>query len=181
MTTHVLEATSHVDPVLQIMDRADGIGHGSLGMLAGRQRGLDGCLQIAHIVHGVEDAEDIHAVDRRALDERLDQVVRIVPVAKQVLPAQQHLLLRVGHGGLDQAQPLPGILPEIADAGIEGRTAPALHRPIADLIQLGCDREHVLETQSGREQRLVGVAQDDISDREWVGWLHAGLDSRRLG
>jgi hypothetical protein len=47
---------------------------------------------------------------------------------------------------------------------------------IADLVQLGRDGEHVLDAQAGREQRLVGVAQDDIGDRKSVGWLHAGLD-----
>ncbi len=81
------------------MHGTDGVGDGALGVLAHRQGGLDGGFQVAHVVHGIEDAEHVHAVGGGPLDEFLHHIVRVVPVTEQVLAAQQHLLGRVGHGG----------------------------------------------------------------------------------
>jgi hypothetical protein len=51
------------------------------------------------------------AVERRALDELVHHVVRIVAVAEQVLAAQQHLLRRVGHGRLSSRMRSQGSSP----------------------------------------------------------------------
>ena len=129
--------------------------------------GLDrthGGFQVAQVVERIEDAEDIDTVVRRPGDETLDDVIGVMPIPQQVLPAQQHLQRRVGHRLLEGAQALPGIFLEKAHAGIEGRTAPYLERVIADRIQLGTGRQHVLGAQTRGDQGLVAVAQHDIGD-----------------
>jgi hypothetical protein len=91
-----------VDPVVDVVHRADGVGHGPLRVrIDGLQRGAHRLLEVAQVVHRIEDAEHPDAVERRALDELVHHVIRIVAVAEQVLAAQQHLLRRVGHGPLE--------------------------------------------------------------------------------
>jgi hypothetical protein len=67
---------------------------------------------------------------------------------------------------LSSAQALPGVFAQIANAGIEGGAAPGLQRPIADLIELVGDGQHVVDAHARREQRLMSVAQDDVGDTE---------------
>ncbi|WP_425537119.1 hypothetical protein, partial [Klebsiella pneumoniae] len=47
---------------------------------------------------------------------------------------------------------------------VKGGAAPALQRAVADVVQLSGNRQHIVETQTGGEQGLVGVAQDDIGN-----------------
>ncbi|MDF2490680.1 MAG: hypothetical protein K0S77_3302, partial [Pseudomonas sp.] len=150
------------DEGLDGVHRAGGIGDGALGMLAGRLHCLDRHAQVTHVVHRVEDAEDVDAVDRGLGHERLDHVVAVVPVAEQVLPAQEHLQTGVGQGGAQLAQALPRVFLEEAYASVEGRAAPDFQRPIADLVELFADRQHVLGAHARGEQGLVGIAQDGI-------------------
>ncbi|EHC70798.1 hypothetical protein LTSEJOH_0135, partial [Salmonella enterica subsp. enterica serovar Johannesburg str. S5-703] len=65
---------------------------------------LQGGFHIARVVHGVEDAEDVHTVFHRALDEAFHHVIGVVAVAEQVLAAQQHLQRGFGHGFFELAQ-----------------------------------------------------------------------------
>ena len=137
-------------------------------MFTDLQGGRDRGLEIPQVVHRIENPEHIHTVVRRAFDEALDDIVPVVAVAKDVLCAKQHLHRRIGHGLLQGPQTFPGILAEETDAGIESRAPPGLQRPESDLIQLFCDRQHVVETQPCREQGLMCVAQDDIGDGEFI-------------
>ena len=73
------------------VDRADRVADRALGVAAGLLHGLDRGLEVPQVVEGVEDAEDVHAVLDGELAELLDDVVRVVAVADDVLPAQQHL------------------------------------------------------------------------------------------
>ena len=168
MAAHVLQPLGHVQPVVQVVDRTDGVGHGALGVPVDLQGRLDRGLQVAQVVHGIEDAEDVDAVLRRPLDKPADHVIGIVPVAEDVLAAKEHLLRGVGHGRLQGSQALPGVLTEVADAGVESCAAPGLERPVADLVELLGDRQHVVQAHAGREQGLMGVAQDDLGNREFV-------------
>ena len=73
--------------------------------------GFDGQLQVGQPVEGVEDAEQVDAGLGRFLDERLDDVVRIVGVADGVVGPQQHLEQDIGnafaHAGPAAARDLP--------------------------------------------------------------------------
>ena len=142
--------------------RAGGVGDGALGMLASGFDGLDGHAQVTHVVHGVKDAEHVDTVNRRLGHERLDHVVAVMAIAQQVLTAQQHLQAGVGQGGTQLAQTLPRIFLEEAHAGVKGGAAPDFQRPVADLVELVADRQHVFSAHAGGQQRLVGVTQDGV-------------------
>ena len=62
-------------------------------------------------------------------------------VAQYVLPTEKHLELRLGHDFLDRPQPLPGVLLDVPDAGIEGGAAPHLHGIEAALVEQLAERE----------------------------------------
>ena len=85
---------------------------------------LIGDFHVAGVVHRVEDPEDVHAVLRGQLDELLDHVVGVVPVAYQVLAPEEHLDGRLLRRALDLPQPFPRVLVQIADASVEGGPAP---------------------------------------------------------
>ena len=126
----------------------------------------DGPIEIADIVQRIEDAEDVDAVGRRPFDEFLQHIIGIVPIADQVLAAQQHLQPGVGHGGPQGPQPFPGIFFEEAQTGVEGGAAPDFQRPIADGVELLRDRQHVLGAHARRQQRLMAVSKGDIRDQQ---------------
>ena len=116
------------------MDGREGVADGALGLGAGLQALVHGGADVAQVVEGVENADDVHAVLHRGPDEAAHRVVGVVMVAQQVLAAQEHLELGVLQMGLDGAQALPGVLPQVPQAGIKRSAAPALHRMVACLV-----------------------------------------------
>ena len=70
------------------MDRRRRVADRPLGVSAVLLHALDRLLEIARIIERVKDAEDVHAVLARERGEALDDVVRIVLVAEDVLPAE---------------------------------------------------------------------------------------------
>ena len=160
---HLLQRLGILAEILVVMHRAEGVADAALHMglfLDGR---LDGSLQVAGVVQGVEDAQDVDAVLDGKLHELLHHVVMVVLVAQQVLAAQEHLQLGVGHVLADVAQALPGILAQVAQAGVEGGTAPALHGVVAGLIHFGQDGFIIGVGQAGGHQGLVGITQNGFS------------------
>ena len=79
--------------------------------------------QIPHVVEGVEDPEDVDTGLGRVPHERTHDLVAVVAVAHEILSPQQHLERRAPAVMLDRAQPLPRVLVEKAQAGVE-RGAP---------------------------------------------------------
>ena len=164
---HGLELLTHLDIFLDRVDRALRVGdaagrNGVLGgiFLGGFQRGGD----VAEVVQCVKDTQDVDAVLDGQLDKLFNDIVMIMLVAEQVLAAQQHLQLGVGHGLADIAQSLPRILAQIAQAGIERRAAPAFHGVIAGLVHFGQDLGKIGIRKTGRHQRLVGITKDSFSN-----------------
>ena len=121
-------------------------------MLALIQHRLERTLEVARVIHRVEDTEDIDTAGRGTLDEGIHHVIGVMTIAEQVLGAQQHLLLSLGHRFLQGTNARPGVFAQVADAGVEGRAAPALQRPEADVVQLGGDRQHVIEAHARGQQ-----------------------------
>ncbi|SLY46856.1 Uncharacterised protein [Klebsiella quasivariicola] len=146
------------------MDRAGGVGERALGMGAVAADRLQGGFHIARVVHGIEDTEDVHAVFDGAFDKALHHIVGVVAVAEQVLAAEQHLQRGLRHRLFQLAQADPRVLAEKADAGVKGGAAPALQRAVANVVERSGNGQHIVETQAGGEQGLVGVAQDDIGN-----------------
>ena len=176
---HLLQLLAHlhilgdgVHGALGVGDAAGG--HGALvGVLLG---GLQGGLDVAEVVEGVEDADHIDAVLDGQLHEFLHHVVVVVLIAQQVLAPEQHLQPGVGHVLADVAQPLPGVLPQVAQAGVEGGAAPALHRVVPGLVHGGQDVGVVGVGQTGGHQGLVGVAQHSLCDLDL--FLQIGCTSK---
>ncbi|MNQ73741.1 hypothetical protein D3C85_884840 [compost metagenome] len=164
VATHGFHLLGLVHERLDGVHRAGGVGDGALGVFAGGFHRFDGHAQVTHVVHGVEDTEHVDAVDRGLGDEGFDHVVAVVAVAQQVLAAQQHLQAGVRQRGAQLAQTLPRVFFQETYAGVEGRAAPALQRPVADFVELVADRQHVFGAHAGGEQRLVGVAQDSVGN-----------------
>src|SRR5207237_3818842 len=154
------------------MHRTDRIADGTFDDLARFESRLDARLHVADIVHGIEDAENIDATVSGALDERLNDIVRIISVADHVLPAEEHLRARLGHGRTQLAEPFPWAFLQIAKTRVERRPTPGLHRPVADLIQLAGDRKHIFGAHPGREQRLMSIAQNRFGDFEFVSHIN---------
>ena len=146
------------------MRRAGGVAEGALGVGAVAADRLQGGLHVARVVHGIKDAEDVHTVFDGALHKALHHVIGVVAVAEQVLAAQQHLQRGLGHRLFQLAQADPRVLAEEADAGVKGGAAPAFEGAVADVVERSCNRQHIVEAQTGGEQGLVGVAQDDIGN-----------------
>src|SRR5690554_827982 len=133
-------------------------------------RGFD----IAHIIHRVKYAENINAVVRRALDELVNHVVSVMTVAENILSAQQHLHGRLGHRLFKLADAVPGIFTQIADTGIESRAAPSFQRPVTYVIQLRCNRQHIVQTHTRRKKRLMRIAQYNIGDAQGLFFIAHG-------
>ena len=164
ISTHLLQGLGIVGKVLVVMNRAQRIADAGLNMCALLVGCLDGSLQVARVVQCIEDADDINAVGNGLLDEVLNSVICVGAVAQHVLAAEQHLQLLVGQLLAQDAQTLPGVLIEEADAAVEGRTAPALDGEVRDLVHLGQDGTHIVHRHTGGQQGLVGIAQDDFRD-----------------
>ena len=177
----VFDPPRQIDPQIQGVHRAHGVGQGALGMTTLLAHRTQGGLQIADVVHGVEHPEHIHSVDRCALHETLHHIVGVVAIPQDVLSPKQHLLRSIGHCLFQFADALPGILPQVADTGIEGRTAPGLQGPETHPIQLGGNRQHVIEPHPGRKQRLMGVAQHHLGDAQSFGLIRHEESGLRVG
>ena len=134
--SQILQLFRHVDKTLHVVDGTDGIADGGFDMFAAGFHFSHGPFDVADIVQCVEDAEDVDAIGGRPFDELFQHIVGIVPISDQVLPAEQHLELGIGHGGTQRAEPFPRILFEEAEARVERRATPDFERPIADGIEL---------------------------------------------
>ena len=148
----IFQLPGQIHKPVDAMDWADGVADRGFRMFATGFHFAHGPIEIPHVVQGVEDAEDIDAIRGRPFDEPLHYVVGVMAIADQVLPAQQHLELRVGHGGPQGPEPFPGIFFEEAQAGVERGAAPDFQRPIADPIKLLRDGQHVFRAHARRQQ-----------------------------
>ena len=161
---HLLDLLGQLDEVLLVMHGADGVADAAFHPAAGLFDGLHGPLDVAGIIQGVEDAHHVDAVFDGFLAEGVHHVVGIVLVAQQVLAAQQHLQLGIGHMLAQLAQPLPGILVQEAHAAVKGGAAPALQGPVADAVQDLAGGQHILQAHAGGSLGLMRVTQDGIGN-----------------
>ena len=157
--THALQVLHHLDVLLQGVNRAGGEADGAGGVGALLVGLVNGHLQIAHVVECVKNPDDVDAVLHGVLHKLAHHVVGIVLIAQDILAAEQHLQLGVGHLGADLAQPLPGVLPQIAQAYVKGGAAPHLGGVEAGLIHGLQDGLKLAVGEAGCDQRLVRVAQ----------------------
>ena len=125
---------------------------------------IDRGLDVAQVIERIEDADDVHAVFHALAHEAAHRIIRIMMVAEQILPAQQHLQLGMLHMRFDLAQALPRVFVQIAQAAVEGRAAPAFDRMIAGLVHLVEDSLEIVKRHTGCDQRLLRIAQYGFGD-----------------
>ena len=164
VAAHGFDLPAERNEHLQIVDRTQRIADTALCMAACLETFVHSGLDVAQIVQRIENTDDIHAVLDALADKTAHGIIRIMVIAEQVLTAQQHLQLGVLHVRFDLAQTLPRILMQIAQAGIKGRTAPALNRVITGLIHLIENALEILKRHSRRNQRLLRVTQHRFGD-----------------
>ena len=94
---HVAEAARFGQIVFQVVNAsahpttfADGVADGKLEMFSGVLYRRGRSFQVGFVVEGVEHAEDVNAVLGGAFDELIHNVVGVVAVSDEGLPAQQH-------------------------------------------------------------------------------------------
>ena len=167
---HILDADdvgAHIFKLLGKLDEVLGRMYGA-GRIADRRladalvlfAALHSLAHVARVIERVENADDVDAVLDGLLDKLLDDVVGVVLVTENVLPSQKHLQFGFGHRFAQFAQPLPRILIEEAQAGVERRAAPALDRIVTDLVQLIGDGKHLVQSHARSRLRLVSVSQN---------------------
>jgi len=153
-----------LDEPVDGVDWADGVADGALHVAALALDHFHGVGHVADIVQGVENAKDLDAALDGTGDEFLHQVIGVVAIAHDVLPAQEHLEGGIGHLLLEGADPLPGILVQEPHGRVKGRAAPHLDGMVAHLVHLAGDGQHVRLAHAGRQKRLVRVAQGRFRD-----------------
>ncbi|CAN4041366.1 DUF1835 domain-containing protein, partial [Dysosmobacter welbionis] len=96
--SHLLQLPGKLHEVFLAVDGGDGVAEGGLHHAAVLLGGLDGLLQVPHVVEGVEDPDDVDAVFNALAAEGVHHVIGVVLVAQDVLAPEEHLELRVGQG-----------------------------------------------------------------------------------
>jgi hypothetical protein len=142
--------------------RAGRVANRTLCVLAHRLHGANRGAEVAGIVERVEDAEDVHAVLRRAAHESLDHVIGEAGVLDDVLPAQEHHVRRAGRGRLQLIEPVEGVFLQETQGGVDRGAAPGLERPEAEPVEARRHREHLGGGHARGREGLVTVAQDGV-------------------
>ena len=161
---HLLEGLGVGGEILVVVHRGQGVADAALYMRALLVGRLDRGLQVARIVQRIKDTQNVDAICNGLLYKIFNRVIRIRTIAQHILAAEEHLQFLVGQFLAQDPQTLPRILIQKADAGIEGRAAPALDREVVDLIHFGQDGTHLIHRHTGGQQRLMGVAQHHLGN-----------------
>ena len=161
---HLDQFFTQFDEVFILMVRTDGVDDTSLGMTAGLFGGPDGGFQVPRIVQGIENADNGDPVIHRPLDEFCHHVVGHVGVSQKVLAPEKHLDRGMGQVFLQQSEPLPGVLIQVAEAHVEGGTTPGFDGVIAGAVHFFQDRQHIYDAHAGGGDGLVAVAENGFYD-----------------
>ena len=167
VAAHFFQLDAHLHEGLDGVDRAGGVADFAAGVFAAVEHRLDGGDQVAGVVERVEDAEHILAGGGVGAHEGLHHVVGETGVLHDVLAAQQHDLRRVRRGLLERAEPVERVFVEVAQAGVDGGTAPGFQAAEADFIEDGSGGQHLRGGHAGGGQRLVAVAENGVVEGDW--------------
>ena len=167
---HLFQLNTHLDEILDGVDGADGVAQLAAGVFAVLLGGLDGGLQVADVIQGVKNTEDVLAVGAGAADEGFHDVVGKTGVLHDVLAAQQHELGRLGRDFLQGAQAVEGVLIEEPQAGVNGGAAPGFEPGETHLIEDGGGFEHLGRGHAGGGHGLVAVPEDRVIEKDRFGF-----------
>ncbi len=171
---HSLELFGFFDVIVEVVDRAahgpfgQRVADGQLGVLALGLDGLQNGLEVALVVDGVENAEDIHAAVRGMFHKSGRHIVGVIAVTDQVLAAEEHLQRRLGRPFFHLAQAVPRVFVQETDGHVERGAAPDLQRVEAGLVHVADDIQDVIGSHAGGKKRLVAVAKGQVGDFQWL-------------
>ena len=144
------------------MNGAYGVAYSRLAYSAVFFTALHSLFHIARIVKRVKNTDNVNAVFNRLFNEHINHVIGIMLVAEQVLTAQKHLQLGVGHMLFKGAQSLPRVLVQKAHTRVKRSAAPTFKAPVAYRIKLFKRGKHILNTHTRSRLRLVRITENGI-------------------
>lgn len=165
-----------VDEVEVVLERVFGllgvgqvtrVADGSLDDSAGLLGSVDTELHVLDKVERVEDSEDVETGLDRPLAELVDGVVRVRRVTDGVGSSDERLERNVGDELSEGSESVPRVLVQEPHGNVKGGTSPALERVgvLEGVRRLLGNVGHVDGSQSGGEQRLVGVSPGGVHDQ----------------
>lgn len=160
--TQLFHFFGELGEIVQGEDRARRIADSCLGMAPVFLGRLHGGLQISRIIQRIEDPDDVDPVFNRLGHEELDEIVRIVLITQDILPTEEHLGLGILQALAEGPKPLPRILIQIPHAGVEGRSAPALHGIVSRRVNQVQRPFHLIGRHPGGNQALRRIPEDGI-------------------
>ena len=158
-----------------------GVAEGAFDEAAGVAGRPDGGQHLAHVVEGVEDAEDVDAAPAGLSHEPLAHHVGIRGVADRVAAPQQHLQAHVRRRRADALKALPRILVQEPQCDIEGGPAPALQaQQLRHAVGVAArPGDQVDGAHPRRQDRLVGVTQRRVGHQHIVRLAHPAGEAVR--
>ena len=88
---HIFNALCQADPILERICVTQCVREGNLCLCTFFLARINRCLQVSKVIQTVKDTKDVDTVCHRLLNEVLNDIVRIVVVAQNILAAEQHL------------------------------------------------------------------------------------------
>ena len=139
-------------------------------------RCVDSGLEIPGIVQRIKNSYDIYSVCYGFLYEIGYYIVGVMTVSENILTAEEHLQLCILYRFADNAEALPRILAEKAQACVKGGSSPCLERIVPDLIHIAQNGQHILGGHPCGYKGLVCVAQAGLANLYLFILCH-GIDS----
>ena len=160
--------------LLRWVEHVTAVADGSLDNTSSGVNCLDTDLKLVDVVEGIEDTEDIDTASLCLLTEMVDGVVGKGRVGNTIGTAEKHLEGNVGNSLAHLAQTVPGVLVQEAHGDIESRATPALKtvgvgEGVAGLVR---DVQQINGTNTGSEQRLVGITPGGVHDQATLVGTH---------
>ncbi len=166
VAAHLLQLDTHLHEVLDRVDRANRIAQLAARVLAIFFCGLDGGLQISHVVQRVKNAEDVLSVLAREAHESFHDVIGKARVLNDVLSAQQHELRCLRRDLLQRAQAVERIFVQVAETGVNRRAAPGLQAGESHLVENGRRFEHGGGRHAGGRHGLMTITKNGVVEKD---------------
>jgi len=81
MRPHIFDLFAQIDPRIQSVYRAGGVGNGALSMSIGSEYCFYRVFNVTHVVHRIKNTEHVNTVDCAALDKFIDHIIGIMTIA----------------------------------------------------------------------------------------------------
>lgn len=159
------------------------VSNGGLDDSSGLSDGFHSYDKVGQVVERVEHAEHVHSVLDGQLAELVDDVVWVVGVAHGVGSTEETLEWNVGDKLAEGTETFPRAFVQESHGDVERGTAPVLEgeEAVEGLGDEGGDGGHVIGTDTGGEERLVGISEkiDDENQEDIPIYIPEGCVSNK--